>query len=210
MRDSFVFYRSFKESISDLSDSDKLILYEAICDFSLDQKEPNLEGFTKALFKLMRPILEANIQRWKNGSKGGAPIGNSNNPNGRKGKPTENQPKTNQELTENQANKDKDKNVNVSTKVDIESDKPKRFIPPSLSEVQSYVLEKGYSIDAANFIDFYTSKGWKVGNNKMKDWKASVRTWERKEKTKKNAKSAEIGIVLTDNSSTKYDNDKLW
>ena len=65
-------------------------------------------------------------------------------------------------------------------------------------------------MDASTFIDFYTSKGWMVGKNKMKDWKAAVRTWERKSKTEKNAKPEEIGIVLTDNSSTKYDNDKLW
>lgn len=116
MRDSFIFYRSFKESISDLSDSDKLVIYEAICDFSLDLKEPNLEGFPKALFKLMRPILEANIQRWRNGCNGGAPKGNKN---AVKQKVTDiKQPKRNRKTTEKQANKDKDvdkdKDVNVN------------------------------------------------------------------------------------------------
>lgn len=54
------------------------------------------------------------------------------------------------------------------------------FIPPTLSEVQDYIKEKGYHIDAESFIDFYESKGWMVGKNKMKDWKASVRTWEKR------------------------------
>jgi hypothetical protein len=45
--------------------------------------------------------------------------------------------------------------------------------------VQEYVEEKGYHIDAEKFVDYYTSNGWKVGRNCMKDWKAAVRTWER-------------------------------
>ena len=61
-------------------------------------------------------------------------------------------------------------------------DKKGRFTPPTLSEVQAYVNEKGYHIDAESFIDFYASKGWMVGKNKMKDWKAAVRTWEKRRK----------------------------
>lgn len=78
-RDAFIFYRSFKESMNELSDADKLIMYEAISDYSLDMKEPELTGFPKALFSIIRPIIDANIQRWKNGCKGGAPKGNKNN-----------------------------------------------------------------------------------------------------------------------------------
>lgn len=212
MRDSFIFYRSFKDSMSDLSDTDKLIMYEAISDYSLDAKEPELSGFPKALFKLVCPILDANIQRWKNGRKGGAPVGNANNPNGRRGKTTKNQPKNNQELTKNQANKDKDlnKDNNVEDKSSIMSQKTIRFFAPTLTEVKEYIESNRYNVDASTFIDFYASKGWMVGKNKMKDWKAAVRTWERKAKTGKNAKPEEISIVLRDNSFNKYDNEKLW
>lgn len=55
---------------------------------------------------------------------------------------------------------------------------PKRFVPPSLEDVQAYCTERGNGIDAQSFIDFYASKGWMVGKSKMQDWKASVRTWE--------------------------------
>ena len=55
--------------------------------------------------------------------------------------------------------------------------KEKRFKKPTLEEVQAYILEKGYSIDAQHFVDYYESNGWKVGRNPMKDWKACVRTW---------------------------------
>ena len=114
-RDTIIFYRSFKESMSDLSDADKLIMYEAITDYSLDMKEPELTGFPKALFSLIRPFLDANTQRWKNGCKGGAPKGNKNNRFSKS--TTEVQPEVNQSTTEVQANKDK--NVNKDKNKDI-------------------------------------------------------------------------------------------
>jgi hypothetical protein len=61
-----------------------------------------------------------------------------------------------------------------------ESRRPsKRFQPPPVEEVQAYCLERGNGIDAQQFIDHYTSNGWRVGRNPMKDWLAAVRTWER-------------------------------
>lgn len=53
------------------------------------------------------------------------------------------------------------------------------FRPPSLEEVEAYCRERGNAVDAGKWWDFYVSKGWMVGKNKMKDWKAAVRTWER-------------------------------
>lgn len=115
-RDTFIFYRSFKESMKDLSDTDKLIMYEAISDYSLDLTEPDLTGFPKALFSLVRPILDANIQRWRNGCKGGAPKGNKNNHFSKS--TTEVQPKTNQSTTKVQANKDNNINNNIGESTD--------------------------------------------------------------------------------------------
>ena len=65
--------------------------------------------------------------------------------------------------------------------IDNMSDKPTRtrFIPPTLEEVKAYCLERNNNVDAERFIDYYTSNGWQVGKNKMKDWKAAVRTWEK-------------------------------
>ena len=58
----------------------------------------------------------------------------------------------------------------------------KRFQPPSLEEVKSYISEKKYSVDAETFIAFYTSKNWFVGKNKMRDWKAALITWEKRQR----------------------------
>lgn len=57
----------------------------------------------------------------------------------------------------------------------------KRFTPPSVEEVRAYCKERGNNVDAERFVDFYASKGWMVGKNPMKDWKACVRTWEKKD-----------------------------
>lgn len=56
----------------------------------------------------------------------------------------------------------------------------KKFVPPDFDAVAAYCRERGNSIDPESFIDFYASKGWMIGKNKMKDWKAAVRTWESK------------------------------
>ncbi len=58
---------------------------------------------------------------------------------------------------------------------------PKRFVKPTLEEVTTYCKERKNNVDPQRFIDFYESKGWKVGNQPMKDWKACVRTWEKRE-----------------------------
>lgn len=64
-------------------------------------------------------------------------------------------------------------------------DSKKRFSPPSVDDVSAYITEKGYDIDPEAFVDFYASKGWKVGNQTMKDWQAAVRTWVRRDKDDK-------------------------
>lgn len=63
-----------------------------------------------------------------------------------------------------------------------------RFCPPTVDEVRAYCLERNNKVDAQAFVDFYTSKDWMIGKNKMKDWKASVRTWERQTRQGETAK----------------------
>ena len=58
----------------------------------------------------------------------------------------------------------------------------KRFTPPTVDEVDAYCKERRNSVDAQKFVDFYASKGWMVGKNGMRDWKAAVRTWEKEQR----------------------------
>jgi len=57
----------------------------------------------------------------------------------------------------------------------------KRFAPPTLEEVKAYCFERRNSVNPEQFIDYYSGNGWMRGKNKIKDWKACVRTWERNE-----------------------------
>ena len=87
------------------------------------------------------------------------------------------QPDGNQLATQDRLGKDRLGKVSEDS-----APNSQRFVAPSVSEVKQYIEEKGYHVDAEQFVDFYDSKGWMVGKNKMKDWKASVRTWEKKVK----------------------------
>lgn len=60
----------------------------------------------------------------------------------------------------------------------------KRFVAPTLKEVSAYCAERNNTVDPQSFIDFYTAKDWMIGKNRMKDWKAAVRTWERSNASK--------------------------
>lgn len=74
LQNSFVFYDSFRDAVEDMDDKDRLAFYEAIIDYSLDGKPPN--GLSKELvrmFKLVKPQLDANTKRKKDGKKGGRP-----------------------------------------------------------------------------------------------------------------------------------------
>ena len=114
MRDSFIFYRSFYESIKELNQEDQLELYKAIMEFQFENKEIKLLGISKAIFPLIKPQLEANNKRYENGKKGGAPKGNTNAK--KQPKTTKKQPKNNQKqpnVNEN-VNENENENVNVN------------------------------------------------------------------------------------------------
>lgn len=77
----------------------------------------------------------------------------------------------------------KEKKGNIKKKEYKE--KASAFVPPHLSEIEEYCKDRGNSVDASRFYDWYTANGWMVGKNKMKDWKAAVRTWEKEDNSKK-------------------------
>ena len=91
----------------------------------------------------------------------------------------------------------------------------KKFTPPSAEEVAEYAAETGRAIDAERFVDFYASKGWMVGKNAMKDWKAAVRNWTRGDRqllmqTSSTQTNYEVNGMQTDNVflklAAKYEN----
>lgn len=103
-------------------------------------------------------------------------------------------PNTDQTLTEHQSNTNRTltettkEYKNIRNKEFKENDTPngvskrKCFAPPTVEEVRAYCQERGNNIDPQRFVDFYESKGWFVGKNKMKSWEAAVRNWESRDK----------------------------
>ena len=77
------------------------------------------------------------------------------------------------------------------------------FTPPTIKEVESYCLERKNNINSEKFIDYYTANGWLVGKNKMKDWKACLRNWEKNNKKYENEKSNSVQASY-DISNTAY------
>ena len=109
---------------------------------------------------------------------------------------------------------EKELEIELDTKANKSPTKAKRFVKPTLSEIEQYCIERNNNVNAEQFFDYYESNGWKVGKNSMKDWKAAVRTWERSEyrkpNSKKNSKEDAINVVkelmneYADEQSTKY------
>lgn len=77
-------------------------------------------------------------------------------------------------------------NPNGLSLMEKENSKEKRFIKPKLEEIEQFIIDNGFSVDAETFFDFYEAKGWKIGKASMKDWRAAVRTWHRKNVTSDN------------------------
>jgi len=97
-------------------------------------------------------------------------------------------------------------NKTINNTFNNTTNKGTRFTPPSVDEVNDYCNQRNNSVDPQTFIDFYQAKGWMVGKNKMKDWKACVRTWETNRKQRSNPrkegtiKDRTIEDSLTDTS----------
>lgn len=199
MRDSFIFYRSFQKAIDSCSQDDQLLIYKAIANYALDRVEPDLSGVAQVCWVLIKPQLDANWKRYDNGckggefgKKGGAPKGNKN---ANKGKTTPKQPQENPTAVEittpnNNVNNNLNNNDNSNDNV-LKKRETKRFSKPTIEEIETYISENSYSISAKTFYDYYEANGWMVGRNKMKDWKAAVRSWNSKEWNK--ASSANDG-----------------
>lgn len=108
----------------------------------------------------------------------------------------------NENVTVEKENRDRYKKEN--TPCGGTKEKAPRFSPPTLEDVQKYCQERKNKVDAIRFWNFYESKGWMVGKTKMKDWKASVRTWELEEK-----KKSIQGQRLSDHEERVYTKDEL-
>ena len=100
--------------------------------------------------------------------------------------------------------KEKFKDNNTSININLtDSNNKGRFKKPTVNEIADYCIERKNNIDAETFYDFYESKDWKIGKNKMKAWKACVRTWEKRQTKNNNGGMSKIHSHLQKNMNVK-------
>lgn len=159
-KNSFILYNEQKEIFDSLDNENAGKLIKAIFEYEINQKLPE-DPLIKVVFISIRQVLDKNKEKWEEAKRKKSEAGKKGMQNrwGDKG---------------NSANGDN------TTK------KRKVFKKPTIEEIKQYCTERNNKIDAKKFWDFYESKGWKVGKNTMKDWRACVRTWENNEVPAKN------------------------
>ena len=205
-RESFVFYSSFLKAIRAIKKRDiQAELALAIIEYGITGETTECGEVVSVAMELIKPQIEANNQRYINGKKGaehgikgGRP--KKENPTETPKKPLKNPtetPNVNDNVNDNDISfLEKKKQKSDAAVSDLEnenSESPletlqtpkeqsgggrKKFTIPTPEEVQAYCNERNNGISGQQFCDFYSSKGWKVGSQPMKDWKAAVRTWE--------------------------------
>lgn len=177
-RKQFTFYESFAAALKRIrKKADRADAYDAIIAYALYETEPDLDSMPDAAaiaVSLIMPTLASSRRKAQSGKAGG------------ERKQTGSKPEANGKQTEREKEGEEEKENESSPPISPSGGKGTRFVPPGVDEVRAYCLERKNGVDAEEFVAFYASKGWMVGKNRMKDWKAAVRTWEakrRKERT---------------------------
>lgn len=219
-RKQFTWYRSYYDALKEIPAEEFRAIVLAVCAYALDGEEAELSGVARAIFTLIRPTLEVGRSKAENRSRaeqtslsaeqtGNRPEQTKNKPEQTQNKRKQTDDKPEQTRKEKEKEKEREKeSENDSYCSPPPPSGPKRFVPPTLAEVQSYVAERQSPVDPQGFIDFYESKGWMVGKTPMKDWKAACRnaeTWERWSRKEASAPPKKgLAQALTDRQMEKY------
>ena len=205
-KQTFIFFRDWKTLFEMLDDDDDRVqLLYAIINYP--DKEPPFDGFktnrrmNKAWLHI-KSKLDENYKKWEEAKK-------KRSEAGRKGGQAKlSNTKQSEAMLSNAKQSQANQAVTVTDTVTVtvtdtvtdtvsnnpnglslkekENPKEKRFIKPKLEEIEQFIIDNGFSVDAETFFDFYEAKGWKIGKASMKDWRAAVRTWHRKNVTSDN------------------------
>ena len=200
MRDSMIIYTAYAEKFNRLSDAQFGQLMRIAISYQKDGVVPEVVDTSVGLaFDVIRHDLDENnrkyaevVEKRRQAGKQGAEIrwqGMANDgKNSKCQQMIANDSKAWQDIAKIADNDNDNVNDNViNNKEKSIKEKPKRdrFVPPTESQLLEYCIEANLNIDTSAFIDFYSSKGWKVGSQSMKDWKAAARNWARRDRDKK-------------------------
>lgn len=196
---SFVLYCDYRQHFELLPPEDQGRLLMAIFDYVETGAEPSLEPIPMMAFSFIRAQLDRDLKKYEETCKRRAEAGRAGGyakaANANKAKQTLANASKPSKAKQNLANLADNENGNGNGNGNVNGNvinlyrgnsdelpgekKQTRFTPPTVEEVRAYCRERGNSVNPETFVDFYTGKGWMVGKNKMKDWKAAVRTWEK-------------------------------
>lgn len=170
------------DTTQDLSAEEKGNLIDAVVSYAAGfEYEHLLCGACKIAFRFLKGQVDRNAKIAEVRAKAGASKGKQNETNDNKTEQDESN------FLNNNNNKNKNKNNN---KEDVLGKPQKRFIPPTVEEVERYCDEKGiFGFDAQYFVDYYTARGWMIGKNKVKSWQACIRTWLRNDEKREAEKA---------------------
>lgn len=183
---SFTWFSDFRDYLEDLEDADADAMILAVAKYGMYGEWPEFTGPLMALFRSFANDVDYSKKKRGSGAKGGRPKTSNtqaeNQPENQSAdvvKTTENQPEN---LGENpEQNSTEQNSVKQNTPpIPPEGEERGCFKKPSVQEVADYISEMGYSFTAKEFVAFYASKGWKVGNQPMTDWKSACVSWEAK------------------------------
>ena len=196
-------YTDYMEQVSMLSREQRGDLFTAIMAYASNTELPNMDGVTMMAFCFIRSQMDRDRSKYQEtiekrreaGKQGGRPKANGSDEKAKKANGFSEKQTEAKKADNVNENDNVDVNVNVNENVDEDEKEKKkgtnvpkeksRFVPPSVENVTEYCRENDYRyVDANHFVDFYISKNWYVGKNKMKDWKAAVRNWQRQESAK--------------------------
>ena len=176
-------YFDFDERTEELSDTERARLLLAMYYYAKTGEKKPLTGNERFLFATFKGEIDRDIAAYNakvdNGNKGGRPS-NENLTETEKNLKKPNETEENLNQKNKNKNKTKEDILKENSLKGVKEKTAARFTPPTTEEVTKYCQSRKNDVDPQRFVDFYASKGWKIGSSPMKDWKAAVRTWEQR------------------------------
>ena len=181
----FVFQDEYLVRLAKLSDQELGRLVRALAIYHLSGEEQDLAGRESVAYDFIKADIDKadqsyakkceNMKRQPHAIAPNCPQLPTDDDNGEQLTPNINS------NSNSNTNNNLDKESKENSLKRVKEKPPSRFTPPTIDEVETYCLERMNGVNAQVFIDFYSAKGWKIGNSPMKDWKAAVRTWEQRD-----------------------------
>lgn len=179
---TFTFHAKFGDAMKGLPRDAADELAVALVRFGCFGEEPDFENpYLAALFNMAREDIGYSLKKRSNGAKGGRPRNHGSDVVSDVVSETE-KPES-EEVSEGVSENEKPKQTSIANSTN-NTNKGKggaRMARPTLAEVQEYIAEKGYRVDAEVFMAYYDSVGWRIGNKPMRSWRSALTTWERRD-----------------------------